>query len=131
MRVFGPRFPGRNKWQNGFLGRDGAVSGRWVVGALRDGSFRSVRLAFDSVLGTVGGVVGIFGELCAPCRRVLFLSEECRYGLPCDAPCVLRILPREDTANTFGGPWAGFEKWEGAPSVGLSWAHREVYRCAD
>ena len=59
--LVGPRFPGKNKWQNGFVGRDGHV-----------------------------------------------------YGIPCDAPHVLRIDPLTDAVGTCGAPLPdGREKWEG------------------
>jgi len=70
VSLIGPSYSGGNKWQNGFLGRDGAI-----------------------------------------------------YGLPCNAPAVLRISPSFEvtTLRLSGGDSCGAspEKWEGgviAPS---------------
>ena len=38
------------------------------------------------------------------------------YGLPCNAPAVIRIS-EDDEVTTIGGPWEGVEKWEGGVAV--------------
>ena len=39
--------------------------------------------------------------------------DGCVYGIPCDADGVIRIDCSSESVTTFGGPWAGREKWEG------------------
>jgi hypothetical protein len=48
------------------------------------------------------------------CEQNGFLARDgCIYGIPCDAPAVIRIDCASETVDTLGGPWEGHEKWEG------------------